>query len=321
MELTEIDHSFHYQLGSHNIFNDGEFTLICNENNETQIVKNKSINEIMQIINPKPILDLNQIEVIDLLIGLAKASILSQRHKLVFNPKPEKLNIDTCRQIILDLPPLNTIVRKSKEKNKSLKLIINSYHMDAYKFIKWIIKSCELPIYSLLDNDFSSLKALYQYRLISDDSFSDLKKKHGVIYAFHGSIIENWHSILRNGLKICSGTNLMLNGAASGKGIYCSKQLMMSFSQYSKIPLNSPLNVTNKATILNTGLFHCIALCEIIDDKSFRDVYNDIVVVRDASMIRIAYLFTYSFLGIQQLTHDLHTEKKPLIDDILNANI
>lgn len=49
--------------------------------------------------------------------------------------------------------------------------------------------------------------------------FKELRKQHGSYFAFHGSGIENWHSILRRGLLNCSGTKLQTTGAAYGPGV------------------------------------------------------------------------------------------------------
>lgn len=67
----------------------------------------------------------------------------------------------------------------------------------------------------------------HQYLLLSappekETIFRELKAKHGSTFAFHGSSMENWHSILRRGLVNASGTRLQLNGAAYGSGIYLS---------------------------------------------------------------------------------------------------
>jgi len=97
----------------------------------------------------------------------------------------------------------------------------------------------------------------YQYVLLSsppekEEKFRRLKEEHGSVFAFHGSRVENWHSILRypslpflgaikylpfcfllpiyrHGLKNASGTKLQLNGAAYGAGIYLSPQSATSF--------------------------------------------------------------------------------------------
>ena len=42
------------------------------------------------------------------------------------------------------------------------------------------------------------------------------------VYAFHGTSMENLHSILHNGLLNLSGTALERTGAIFGDGIYCT---------------------------------------------------------------------------------------------------
>jgi poly [ADP-ribose] polymerase 6/8 len=82
----------------------------------------------------------------------------------------------------------------------------------------------------------------------------------GSMYAFHGSSIENWHSIIRQGLRNASGTKLQVNGAAYGKGIYLSTSSSMS--------LGYCRGAHGRATA-STGRFLndpttcvCLALCE-----------------------------------------------------------
>ena len=48
--------------------------------------------------------------------------------------------------------------------------------------------------------------------------FAQLKEAHGSQYAFHGSPLWNWHSILRSSLRNLSNTELMTTGAAYGAG-------------------------------------------------------------------------------------------------------
>lgn len=106
----------------------------------------------------------------------------------------------------------------------------------------------------------------YQYCLLSappekEEKFRQLKQQFGSCYAyvvhdmcmylnfgvctiicnirFHGSPVENWHSILRNGLKNASGTKFQLNGAAYGSGIYISPHSATSFG-YSQIGYGTP---------------------------------------------------------------------------------
>ncbi len=58
-----------------------------------------------------------------------------------------------------------------------------------------------------------------------------LQRKHaqGSVFCWHGSSLENWYSILRNGLRNLSNTMLMTAGAAYGAGIYASSQYATSY--------------------------------------------------------------------------------------------
>ena len=60
--------------------------------------------------------------------------------------------------------------------------------------------------------------------------FTALKRLHKTVFAFHGSSIECWHSIIRCGLKNVSNTKLMTAGAACGAGIYTSTNMATSLS-------------------------------------------------------------------------------------------
>lgn len=53
-------------------------------------------------------------------------------------------------------------------------------------------------------------------------------------FLFHGSNISSWYPIVKNGLKVMSGTNMMANGAAFGIGIYFSNQFNISLSYCSR---------------------------------------------------------------------------------------
>ena len=51
--------------------------------------------------------------------------------------------------------------------------------------------------------------------------FQALKQLHAkTVFAFHGSTMECWHSILRVGVKNVSKSSLMTTGAAYGPGVY-----------------------------------------------------------------------------------------------------
>lgn len=65
----------------------------------------------------------------------------------------------------------------------------------------------------------------------------EIKFKNNYEFLFHGSSMWSWYPIVKNGLKVLSGTDLQANGAAYGTGIYFSDnfQTSLSYSQRSKI--------------------------------------------------------------------------------------
>merc|ERR1719473_411761 len=86
--------------------------------------------------------------------------------------------------------------------------------------LQWIWESNRSHLVPLEGPDrLDFLGTPYQYLLISappeqEAEFQALKREHGSKFGYHGSPVENWHSILRQGLKNASGTGLQAHGAA-----------------------------------------------------------------------------------------------------------
>jgi poly [ADP-ribose] polymerase 6/8 len=118
------------------------------------------------------------------------------------------------------------------------------------------------------ENTIKSMRTQHQYLLLSappekEERFRELKATHGSCFAFHGSSVENWHSIMRRGLVNASGTALQVNGAAYGNGIYLSPNASTSFG-YSRIHQSAGQINANAGSnrFLASENMHCIAICE-----------------------------------------------------------
>ncbi len=106
-----------------------------------------------------------------------------------------------------------------------------------------------------------------------EQEFQDKVKIHSNLYLFHGSSYENWYSIMRNGLKICSGSALMTAGAAHGTGIYLSNDINLSLGY----------------TGLNAA---CIfGVYEVLNIPSKLHRAHTIFVAKDEKMLLLRYLF------------------------------
>lgn len=91
-----------------------------------------------------------------------------------------------------------------------------------------------------------------------ENLFQQMKKKYGSRFLWHGSSIDRWHAIIRQGLKNMTGTYYEKNGRAHGPGIYFAHNSGTSLSYatsgknlYSNSKLDKNLQI--------------IALCEVIN--------------------------------------------------------
>ncbi|XP_075681389.1 poly(ADP-ribose) polymerase 16 [Dermatophagoides pteronyssinus] len=131
--------------------------------------------------------------------------------------------------------------------------------------------------------------------------FNDLAAQYGSFYAFHGSPMENFHSILHNGLIYSLNKRNML-----GIGTYFSSKLEVAI-------LFSPFGLNNfKGSRLGKKL-SCVAMCEIVDHpdieaKKKKDTYY---VVTNDELIRVAYLLLYSSDSSINNLHHLNVSSIP----------
>merc|ERR1712146_15448 len=122
--------------------------------------------------------------------------------------------------------------------------------------------------------------------------FSQLKGKHGSVFAFHGSGPENWHCILRVGLKNASGTKLQVNGSAYGKGIYLSPAASTSFNYSRMYGGRGKSSKDDGNRFLHGKDLHCIAICEVIDTNEIKKS-GQIWVVPNADHVVTRFFFVY----------------------------
>jgi poly [ADP-ribose] polymerase 6/8 len=97
----------------------------------------------------------------------------------------------------------------------------------------------------------------------AERKFRVLKEKYGSMFLFHGSDGSRWHSIIRNGLKNATGTELEANGSVLGPGIYFARSATTS-QGYSWASNNR-----YKGSIFGAPLT-ILALCEVANDPSLR---------------------------------------------------
>ena len=93
--------------------------------------------------------------------------------------------------------------------------------------------------------------------------FQGLKRRHGSMFAWHGSGAGNWHVILRTSLKNMSNTELMSAGAAYGNGIYFASDMTVSLGYCHQRQYESTTGYWPKSMFGKQPLT-CLAACEIV---------------------------------------------------------
>ncbi|XP_033491460.1 protein mono-ADP-ribosyltransferase PARP6 [Epinephelus lanceolatus] len=267
-------------------------------------------------------------EVVDLLVAMCRAALQSSRKSIIFEPYPSV--VDPCNPRSLAFSPkrksydrlqraLDNVLlirRMAQGPYSEIKKQMDKIDPLAYPLLQWILSSNRSHIVKLpLHRQLKFMHTPHQFLLISsppskEARFQTARKLFGSTFAFHGSHIENWHSILRNGLINASYTKLQLHGAAYGKGIYLSPISSISFG-YSEMgqgrhqmPTKEELikkyNQINKvkqeqlgqARFLQNRNLNCIALCEVITSKDLQK-HGNIWVCPIPDHVCTRFLFVY----------------------------
>ncbi|XP_058164808.1 protein mono-ADP-ribosyltransferase PARP8 isoform X2 [Dasypus novemcinctus] len=186
----------------------------------------------------------------------------------------------------------------------------------AHPLLQWVISSNRSHIVKLpVNRQLKFMHTPHQFLLLSsppakESNFRTAKKHFGSTFAFHGSHIENWHSILRNGLIVASNTRLQLHGAMYGSGIYLSPMSSISFgysgmNKKQKVSAKDEPASSSKSSnasqsqkkgqqsqFLQSRNLKCIALCEVITSPDLHK-HGEIWVVPNTDHVCTRFFFVY----------------------------
>ena len=189
-------------------------------------------------------------EVLDLLIATTTLAATSARAADILTPMPwvpaqrgssvlaldpEKPNLPLTREILGRFPAFERINAAAYgDGTEGLRRLMDAQHPLALGLFEWIVSSNRAHLVSVPEAlKLASLGTRHQFVMLSapperQAAFEELKRQYGSKFAWHGSSSENWHSILRTGLRNLSNTKLMTTGAAYGAGVYLSTSAIMS---------------------------------------------------------------------------------------------
>uniref|UniRef100_A0AAV2L6B6 Poly [ADP-ribose] polymerase n=1 Tax=Knipowitschia caucasica TaxID=637954 RepID=A0AAV2L6B6_KNICA len=293
-------------------------------------------------------------EVIDLLVAMCRAALQSKRKSIIFEPYPSI--VDPCdpkshvftpkrknyERLQAALDSVLLVRQLSQGPYCDLKKQMDEMDPLAQPLLQWILESNRSQMIKLPHSrQLKFMHTPHQFLLICSPPYKEVRfqmarKLYGSTFAFHGSHIENWHSILRNGLINASFTKLQLHGAVYGKGIYLSPSSGVSFgysdmgysqhnlsskeelkSKYNGInrPMEEPANAAN-ARFLKSKNINCVALCEVVLSKDLQQ-HGNIWVCPVPDHVCIRFLFVYENGQVGDV--HINTQEDQIHQEIMQA--
>lgn len=259
--------------------------------------------------------------VCEFLINILIVGSTHPKQEKIFNPLPQIMNINN---IIEFKEVLNEEIKKNnininiiKEANNDIDLI-RKIGSIAYSIINNAISDNFFSINSLnnyTQNIFDLLSSKKLKLTKSEDIFdtdsikfinfnysfeieNTFKKEY---YLFHGTSLYSWYPIIKNGLKVMSGTEFEANGAAYGKGIYLSDSFSFSLgysgynnrnnllynSKNTKKQSDQIIDLDNWVQNINTKV---VGVFEINDNIQNHKKTTNIFVVANEKILLLRYL-------------------------------
>jgi hypothetical protein len=237
-----------------------------NENCKNKYYTLITDNRVMDLYNEDP-------KVFIFLLNIFVSGLTHPKVNQTFKPFPYIPNIKTIDE-------LQSKISLEIRQQDNIKLIekLNSSSNDIELYDKLEMNSYSI-IKNVISNNYFSMSSRENIITNSDVVFihinysADIENKFGQkYYLFHGSPMYSWYPIIKNGLKVMSGTAFQANGAAHGNGIYFSDSYQYSLG-YSK-------NMNIKAV----GVF------EILEDPIKYNKTKGIYVINDDEIILLRSL-------------------------------
>ena len=173
-----------------------------------------------------------------------------------------------------------------------------------YKLLRYLIWTNRVNFKHLTGENAVSGDAAIQEFLIynqeatQEQKFQELKKTHGSVFTFHGSSIENWYSILRNGPRNLSNTKMMTAGAAYGQGVYSARQFATASGYWGYRYYGATTDGLGQATSWKHSVVKqkwVIGILEIIKLASYSKSGDyDITVCPDDQNIMLRYIWVFN---------------------------
>ncbi|CAG2109571.1 unnamed protein product [Medioppia subpectinata] len=196
----------------------------------------------------------------ELRISLLSAALNSYRCDSILKPFPnqyvteEEKMFDFVKRDLNSIPALSELNEDYQMSDNCWQLLHWAITLGSFQLILRPISSQQIT--NILNENQSSMKNFKPtliFEVVSQPkrSFMEAKERFGTFWAFHGSAVENFHSILHNGLVNCLNKR-----ALYGSGTYVSSQLSVAIEF-------SPFGFGWNKSLLGKEI-SCVAVCQVL---------------------------------------------------------
>lgn len=233
--------------------------ISCCNNNDCLIQSKHLVmdNRLTEMLKKDPYL-------FEILIDIMIEGINHPKEEM-FKPIPKIKNVSNISDLknIIEKEKNNININKISKSNNEIELY-NDIGDVAYALISSAISDnyFSLSTINIFDILINNKKYLLKNSIFDSEDIKfigfnysyEIESKYPKRYfLFHGTSLHSWYPIIKNGLKVMSGTKYMANGAAYGNGIYLSDRFNMSLG-YS----NSGIIINTKESKKKTTYCRCI---------------------------------------------------------------
>ncbi|XP_035667650.1 protein mono-ADP-ribosyltransferase PARP16-like isoform X2 [Branchiostoma floridae] len=252
----------------------------------------------------------------DLQLSLFAAALLSYRHDTVLRPFPPGFARQNDEK---DFPALKSVWRRLPGAKDLLQSSGATSDPQTLQLVNWVLETRNFCLRSCESTEYKEVQRLTGYSSTNipppshifevvhsettDARFEETRQDRSLLYAFHGSRLDNFYSILHNGLHAHLNKNSLF-----GEGTYLSGDLGVSiiYSHKGQGWDRSMLGET----------MSCVAVCEVIMDPKYvkskveengraknkdkQEVPEKYYIVSNNELLRVKYVLVYAEKKVQQ---------------------
>lgn len=241
------------------------------------------------------------------------AAIKSIRVDKVYKPRLKKYIGANESQSLKNLSQL--IVNRNFDEKMTMmikngiyneKMIYDEIGQELYSILKFAIITNRMNIISekinsdIYDSDDKevTMDRLLNFQLIHRNIKPEFENVDNLYYVYHGSALENWYSIMRNGLKNYSNTDMMLNGAAYGSGIYFADSVSVSFGYSNRGEAIDGSIVVSVVQLLDKDKY-CKNSFYVVPDES-KILLRNMIVLKHKDIAKVDKFYKERILDIKK---------------------